>query len=90
MGFFDRFKKKPEPGAVETAEEELQAEQPTEEAPAAVVAAASAEPAPPSEEPEKKGLFSRFRKGLHKTTQVLNTDIRDLFKQEGQLVDEAF
>ena len=35
-------------------------------------------------------LFDRFRQGLKKTTQVLNTDIRDLFKQEGLLVDEEF
>jgi fused signal recognition particle receptor len=27
---------------------------------------------------------------LHKTAQLLKTDIRDLFKREGQLVDEAF
>ena len=36
------------------------------------------------------GLFERFRKGLKKTAQVLNTDIRDLFKQEGRLVDDEF
>ena len=35
-------------------------------------------------------LFDRFRKSLKKTTQVLNTDIRDLFKQEGRLVDDDF
>ena len=36
------------------------------------------------------GLFDRFRQGLKKTSQVLNTDIRDLFKREGRLVDEDF
>ena len=36
------------------------------------------------------GLFARFKQGLQKTAQLLNTDIRDLFKQEGGLVDEAF
>ena len=36
------------------------------------------------------GLFARFRKGLQKTRQLLKTDIRDLFKQQGQLVDEEF
>ena len=36
------------------------------------------------------GWFSRFRQGLKKTSQVLNTDIRDLFKQEGRLVDDDF
>ncbi len=36
------------------------------------------------------GLLGRFRQGLEKTRQVLGTDIRDLFKDEGRLVDEAF
>jgi fused signal recognition particle receptor len=36
------------------------------------------------------GLFAKFRQGLKKTTQFLNTDIRDLFKSEGRLVDDAF
>ena len=36
------------------------------------------------------GLFDKFKQGLKKTTQLLNTDIRDLFKGEGRLVDEAF
>ena len=36
------------------------------------------------------GLFDKFKQGLQKTTQLLKTDIRDLFKTEGRLVDEAF
>lgn len=36
------------------------------------------------------GIFARFRKGLKRTAQLLNTDIRDLFKQEGRLVDDDF
>lgn len=36
------------------------------------------------------GLFDRFRAGLAKTAKLLNTDIRDLFKQQGRLVDDAF
>ncbi|MBN2473560.1 MAG: signal recognition particle-docking protein FtsY [Pirellulales bacterium] len=36
------------------------------------------------------GLFDKFKQGLTKTKQLLNTDIRDLFKAEGRLVDEAF
>jgi len=35
-------------------------------------------------------LFDKFKQGLKKTGQLLNTDIRDLFKGEGRLVDEAF
>ena len=38
---------------------------------------------------EKKGLLDRLRSGLAKTVQVLNTDVRDLFKREGRLVDES-
>ncbi len=36
------------------------------------------------------GFFSRIKAGLKKTGSVLNTDIRDLFKSEGRLIDEAF
>lgn len=36
------------------------------------------------------GLFDKLKQGLKKTTQVLNTDIRDLFKSQGRLVDESF
>jgi len=36
------------------------------------------------------GLFDKFKQGLKKTTQLLNTDIRDLFKAEGRLVDDTF
>jgi fused signal recognition particle receptor len=42
------------------------------------------------DEPAQGGLFARFRRGLKKTSDVLNTDIRDLFKREGELVDEQF
>ncbi len=38
----------------------------------------------------KMGLFDRFRRGLKRTSDLLQTDIRDLFKQDGQLVDDAF
>lgn len=36
------------------------------------------------------GIFDKFKQGLKKTAQLLNTDIRDLFKSEGRLVDEEF
>ena len=36
------------------------------------------------------GLFEKFKQGLKKTAQFLKTDIRDLFKSEGRLVDDAF
>lgn len=74
MGFFDRFKSTAETPATETSAVEQEAE-------SAPVAAA------PS---EKEGLFARFRRGLKRTAQLLNTDIRDLFKQEGRLVDDDF
>lgn len=35
------------------------------------------------------GLLSKMRAGLQKTRRTLNTDIRDLFKSEGRLVDDA-
>src|SRR5262252_8423125 len=36
------------------------------------------------------GLFARLKQGLTKTTQLLRTDIRDLFKSGGRLVDDQF
>ena len=38
----------------------------------------------------KPGMFDRLRAGLSKTAQVLNTDVRDLLKQEGRRVDTPF
>jgi len=97
LGIFDRFKKKPaaEPDEIEVVETA------SEVAPAVTTSEAAPESEPTASEStttdvagselEKEGgFFSRFRQGLQKTTQVLNTDIRDLFKQEGQLVDDVF
>ncbi len=36
------------------------------------------------------GLFDKLKQGLKKTRSLLNTDLRDLFKTEGRLVDKAF
>ncbi|MCE9605910.1 MAG: signal recognition particle-docking protein FtsY [Planctomycetia bacterium] len=36
------------------------------------------------------GFFDKLKDGLKKTTKLLNTDIRDLFKSQGRLVDEKF
>jgi fused signal recognition particle receptor len=36
------------------------------------------------------GLFDKIKQGLKKTSQLLKTDVRDLFKSEGRLVDDAF
>jgi fused signal recognition particle receptor len=36
------------------------------------------------------GLFDKFKQGLKKTAQFLNTDIRDIFKGAGRLVDDSF
>lgn len=44
--------------------------------------------APTADRP--RGILDRLRAGLAKTAQVLNTDVRDLFKREGRLVDEPF
>jgi fused signal recognition particle receptor len=50
-------------------------------------------PADPPAEPaaeRPRGILDRLRAGLAKTAQVLKTDVRDLFKREGRLVDEPF
>jgi len=36
------------------------------------------------------GFFDKIKQGLKKTTQLLKTDVRDLFKSQGRLVDAAF
>jgi fused signal recognition particle receptor len=36
------------------------------------------------------GWLGKLRSGLARTVRVLNTDVRDLFRQEGRLVDESF
>ncbi|MBN2292982.1 MAG: signal recognition particle-docking protein FtsY [Pirellulales bacterium] len=36
------------------------------------------------------GLLDKFKQGLKKTTNLLKTDIRDIFKSEGRLVDDEF
>jgi fused signal recognition particle receptor len=43
-----------------------------------------------SDEAEPESKVSWYRRALAKTTQLLRTDIRDLWKSEGQLVDDAF
>src|SRR5688500_13834640 len=75
MSVFDRFRKKPD----------VADKPPLDVAPPEDVA-----PPPTAPEPPKKGLFARLTSGLSKTKQLLNTDIRDLFKREGRLVDDAF
>lgn len=67
------------------AAEEPDAEEPVAEEPAAeAVSEAAAAPA------EKKSFWGRLRSGLKKTSDLLQTDIRDLLKTEGELVDDAF
>jgi fused signal recognition particle receptor len=36
------------------------------------------------------GIFDKLKQGLTKTWRSLNTDVRDLFKSEGRLVDQPF
>jgi fused signal recognition particle receptor len=36
------------------------------------------------------GFFDKLRQGLTKTGRLLKTDVRDLFKSEGRLIDQAF
>ena len=75
MGVFDLFKKKSEPPPATGAGQGSAAPPPAAAAPA---------------EAPKQSLFGRLRSALKKTNDLLNTDIRDLFKREGRLVDEQF
>ena len=77
MGLLDRFSRKAADGdTAKDASSEDSAD------------TTSATPSGDAGTPKKKGFFSRFRQGLEKTSAVLRTDIRDIFKQEGQLVDD--
>lgn len=94
MSVFDLFRKKPQVDAPGGVEESGTAPLPelTAKPPAETVSSPEAKRVPEREEPPatQKGLFSRLLGGLAKTKQLLKTDIRDLFKREGRLVDDAF
>jgi fused signal recognition particle receptor len=52
---------------------------------------AKEDPPPAAEEsPQSPSLFGRLSSALKKTSDFFNTDIRDLFKREGRLVDDQF
>lgn len=51
---------------------------------------ASAPTAEAAVTPAPRGFLERLKAGLAKTAKVLSTDVRDLFKREGRLVDEEF
>jgi fused signal recognition particle receptor len=96
MGIFDRFKKTPfsttQPPPEDIAPPISADVAPEVSAKPGVGALAqSVKKAGEQDEPARpKSLFSKFKDGLRKTGQFLNTDIRDLFKREGRLVDDDF
>jgi fused signal recognition particle receptor len=75
MGVFDVFKKKADPAPIP---------------PQSVGAGEGGAPEENTAEPAKQSWLGMFRSALKKTTDVLNTDVRDLFKREGRLVDDVF
>jgi fused signal recognition particle receptor len=76
MGIFDKLKKQNTATAAPPAQH-----QPTEQI--------SAEQKP-IESAKQPSVFGRLKQGLKKTHQLLFTDVRDLFKKEGRLVDDEF
>jgi fused signal recognition particle receptor len=80
VGVFDLFKKKEEPPR--PAEPPKPA--PAKSAPAQSTQVQSAAAAP------EPGLFGMLRGALKMTSDILNTDVRDLFKRQGRLVDDEF
>jgi len=102
MGLFDKLFK-PSPQVAEPLKSPLETERPAVQSPPAgtgeeardapLSAQATAPVDPPAADAaaqKKLGLFERFKQGLKKTTQLLQTDVRDLFKNEGRLVDDVF
>src|SRR5688572_7793496 len=80
MGLFDYFRKKPDEPVLPASLQQKPAAPP----PAAAKQEKPAEPAPP------QSFFGKLQSALKKTHDILNTDIRDLFKREGRLVDDEF
>ena len=74
MGILDRFKKSAPAEAPAKSEEESEL----------------ADSPADNEGQSRRGFFARLKQGLKKTNQLLFTDVRDLFKGEGRLVDDAF
>jgi fused signal recognition particle receptor len=85
MSVFNLFKKKPTEPPAGAGQGSAPAE-----APPVTQRVEAAEPAPVAESASKQSLLGMFRSALRKTSDLLNTDIRDLFKREGRLVDEQF
>ena len=77
MGVFDYFKKK-EP------------ERPAGAGQGSAPPPERGEPAASGAGGQQQSWLGMLRSALKKTTDVLNTDIRDLFKREGRLVDDDF
>jgi fused signal recognition particle receptor len=75
VGVFDLFKKKAEPESPAKAQE---------------ATGQGSAPKSPPEQPAKQSLVDMLRGALKKTSDVLNTDVRDLFKRQGRLVDDEF
>jgi fused signal recognition particle receptor len=83
----------PDPLTTQPSVDASKPQQPTSIAPTSIVPAATAASITAKAEPSVSsggGLFSKLRGALAKTRQALNTDIRDLFKKEGRLVDDDF
>jgi len=80
MGIFDRRKKR-DSGDDSSSKNGDSMSKPT---------AAEHPPLSANQTAEGGNLWQRVRSGLKKTRDVLRTDIRDLFKAEGQLVDDEF
>ncbi len=81
MGLFDRFRGKTNVESQDVTSTPPRADETAADTGHVDSAASAAAP---------KGLLARLRQGLRRTSQLLNTDIRDLFKQDGRLVDDDF
>lgn len=88
MGLFDRLRGKPKVDSPDSPSAAAQADASDAETPQAPADGLRSAAAASADAPQ--GLLARLRQGLRRTSQLLNTDIRDLFKQEGRLVDDDF
>ena len=88
--FGKKKKKEEQPQVVSNSEETNDPPKNSEPTSQAPQTSPTPEPEPPETPKKKGGFFAGFKKALDKTRKAFNTDIRDLFKKEGSIVDEEF
>ena len=90
MGIFDRFKKD-KSGQASGQPENPSSSVTSDDGDSGDATQADVEVSNPQDAGESGGgWFATLRRGLKKTSDIMNTDVRDLLKREGELLDDEF